>query len=303
MGYTSSTSYTKYRAYKDKNGNILHQEGAISTGYPIGTLDFGDFSIPIYFIVPGNGSSDQCRFNLEPDSSLVSSLSGATVSSTEAFVVRLKGYNTDHSDSGVTSSSKMSYRIYLATHRFGGASYTIILKKAEVDVTITTTDNVTYSAHFSWSGYVEADDWTKSTTTYKYYWLLSYDGNGGSGVPSSQRYPTSGESSSTSSSVLSQSRDFTIPSTIPKRAGHAFKGWAKSSSATTAQYQPGNSISITPRTNVTLYAVWEKTTPPLKTKVNGTWKDASDILVKVNGTWKTASAVYVKVNGTWKESK
>ena len=70
-------------------------------------------------------------------------------------------------------------------------------------------------------------------------YTLTYNANGGSGGPSSQ---TGGST-------------YTIPSTVPTRSGYAFMGWAKSSSATSAEYSAGNTITIS--SNTTLYAVWK----------------------------------------------
>ncbi len=44
--------------------------------------------------------------------------------------------------------------------------------------------------------------------------------------------------------------------TKPTRSGYTFKGWATSSTATVASYQPGS--TYTANANVTLYAVWSK---------------------------------------------
>lgn len=74
--------------------------------------------------------------------------------------------------------------------------------------------------------------------------VLNYNANGGIGAPSSQSWR--GEASHHS---------FTIPSTRPSRTGYTFRGWALSSSATTATHQPGSTFSASPGTN-TLYAVW-----------------------------------------------
>ncbi len=68
---------------------------------------------------------------------------------------------------------------------------------------------------------------------------LKYNANGGSGAPATQTGATS----------------YTISSTIPTRFGYTFLGWSKSSSATSATYTAGNSITLTEAT--TLYAVWE----------------------------------------------
>ena len=84
-------------------------------------------------------------------------------------------------------------------------------------------------------------------TSRVYY--LYYDANGGSGAP-----PTQSSVSTTNSSWA-----FTISSTEPTRSGYTFLGWAKSSTATSASYQPGDTISLTSSSpKATLYAVWEE---------------------------------------------
>ena len=84
-------------------------------------------------------------------------------------------------------------------------------------------------------------------TSRVYY--LYYNANGGSGAP-----PTQSSVSTTNSSWA-----FTISSTEPTRSGYTFLGWAKSSTATSASYQPGDTISLTSSSpTATLYAVWEE---------------------------------------------
>lgn len=77
---------------------------------------------------------------------------------------------------------------------------------------------------------------------------LSYSGNGGSGVPSSQ----SGTSTSSTYS-------FTIPATMPSRSGYTFVEWNTSSSGSGTGYDPGDRITVSPGTT-TLYAIWEQVT-------------------------------------------
>ena len=87
--------------------------------------------------------------------------------------------------------------------------------------------------------------WSKNTFT------LSYNANGGSNPPSSQ----------------SDSTSYTISSTRPTRSGYTFLGWSKSSSATSASYTAGDTITIS--SNTTLYAVWSKNTFTLSYNANG----------------------------------
>ncbi|MBR5232572.1 MAG: bacterial Ig-like domain-containing protein [Clostridia bacterium] len=91
--------------------------------------------------------------------------------------------------------------------------------------TVTTNGNHTLYAH-----------WSKNTYT------LTYNTNGGS----------SGSGTASGDSV------YTIKSDIPEKFGYTFLGWSKSSSATSASYKPGDSITLT--SNTTLYAVWKQYT-------------------------------------------
>lgn len=79
--------------------------------------------------------------------------------------------------------------------------------------------------------------WQKNAPT---SYTVSYDANGGSGAPSSQ--------------TKTKDVTLTLSSTKPTRSGYTFLGWATSSSATSASYQPGG--SYTANASVTLYAVW-----------------------------------------------
>lgn len=72
---------------------------------------------------------------------------------------------------------------------------------------------------------------------------ISYNANGGSGAPAAQ--------------TKWYGETLTLSSTRPTRTNYNFKGWATSSTATTAAYQPGTSYTANPSDNVTLYAVWE----------------------------------------------
>ena len=72
-------------------------------------------------------------------------------------------------------------------------------------------------------------------------YTVSYNANGGSGAPGNQ--------------IKYHGSTLILSSTKPTRSGYNFKGWATSSTAETATYQPGG--SYTANANVVLYAVWE----------------------------------------------
>lgn len=123
--------------------------------------------------------------------------------------------------------------------------------------------------------------------------VIIFDGNGGSGGPGNTVVYWAIDSARTLFRI-------DIPSTVPTRPGYTFLGWAASSTATTARWtagQTGETIDTD-----TLYAVWQRDVPPLKLKVGGAWKTASDVLVKVNGAWKPVITIKEKVGGTWKDA-
>ena len=84
-------------------------------------------------------------------------------------------------------------------------------------------------------------------------YTVSYDANGGGNTPASQ--------------IKTEDVTLILTSTIPTRYGYTFKGWATSSSATSADYQAGG--SYTANESVTLYAVWEINTYTVSFDANG----------------------------------
>ena len=82
---------------------------------------------------------------------------------------------------------------------------------------------------------------------------ISYHANGGTGAPSSQTkiYGT----------------NLTLRSGSPSRTGYTFMGWASSSTATTAEWQPGGTLSVEGAR--TLYAIWQAKTYTIIYNSNG----------------------------------
>lgn len=78
-------------------------------------------------------------------------------------------------------------------------------------------------------------------------YTIIYNANGGSGAPDNQS--------------VSYGATITLSSTEPTFTGHTFLGWSTSSSASSATYSAGQSVSNLTSTSggtVTLYAVWQK---------------------------------------------
>ena len=128
----------------------------------------------------------------------------------------------------------------------------IIIKDSDASTSEKDTTSIYYGANIG----PDLPDGAYSGVTINYFALanvitpdtytLSFNSNNGTDAPSKKTCST--ENSASSCLV-------TIPNTEPTRAGYIFKGWADSASATTAEYQPGNSITISG--NKTIYAVWE----------------------------------------------
>lgn len=91
----------------------------------------------------------------------------------------------------------------------------------------------------------------ENLTVKRVYYTLSYNANGGSGVPDKLEVRAG-------SAVK-------IHLNIPTRSGYSFKGWAKNRNGSVS-YQPGAKLILTD--NITLYAVWEKNNSVLE-KVPG----------------------------------
>ena len=86
----------------------------------------------------------------------------------------------------------------------------------------------------------------KYTPKYNYY--LRYHANGGTGGPNDQS-----NLGTTATSVT-----FKVPSTEPTRTNYTFLGWSFDSTATSASYVSGNTVTLnSEKPDRTLYAVWK----------------------------------------------
>ena len=77
-------------------------------------------------------------------------------------------------------------------------------------------------------------------------YTVAYNANGGTGAPGSQS--------------IDSNKNATLSKTKPTRSGYTFLGWSTDSKATSAQYAAG--AKYTAGKSTTLYAVWQKNTPP-----------------------------------------
>ena len=100
------------------------------------------------------------------------------------------------------------------------------------------------------------------TYTYTYNYTITYNANGGTGAPSNTTATSTSNSYSTSTT-----KTIALSSTTPTRSStsgtgyttaYTFLGWSTSSTADSADYQPGKSYSFSYGTT-SLYAVWKET--------------------------------------------
>ena len=106
------------------------------------------------------------------------------------------------------------------------------------DPIVLTKDNPTKTIYAIWMPFFE----------------LKYDANGGTGAPASQ--------TRTAAHPTVNRVTFTVPNQTPSKEGYTFKGWADSSTATTAQYHPGDTVDVKHENSPkTVYAVWEGSDP------------------------------------------
>ena len=106
------------------------------------------------------------------------------------------------------------------------------------DPIVLTKDNPTKTIYAIWMPFFE----------------LKYDANGGTGAPASQ--------TRTAAHPTVNRVTFTVPNQTPSKEGYTFKGRADSSTATTAQYQPGDKVDVKHENSPkTVYAVWEGSDP------------------------------------------
>ena len=134
-----------------------------------------------------------------------------------------------------------------------GDGQTWIFSSGNLNATSVGTTDATGSAEVIKTGYSSrryVEQYKTETTIKTAYkitpkiveYTLSYDANGGSSAPSSQK------ADSGTSLKLSTEK--------PSRSGYDFLGWATTKSAAKAEYQPGDTLTL--KENVTLYAVWQE---------------------------------------------
>lgn len=142
------------------------------------------------------------------------------------------GQTSKSASGSVTTSTGATANVQLAS-----TSWTIAKGTTAKSVTVKSYVN-------NDSGYKSGTATASTTVTIpaKAGYTVTYNANGGSGAPTSQ--------------TVAEGASFTVSTQTPYRSGYTFAGWATSSSATSADFSAGETVTgIT--ANVTLYAVWK----------------------------------------------
>ena len=121
------------------------------------------------------------------------------------------------------------------------------------------------------SPFAHAQYASKTTTgpAYTSQYTLSFNGNGSN-------------SGSTAAITKPWSTVVTLPANGFQKTGYNFVGWNSNASATTAEYYPGNSYTIT--ANATLYAIWSQITYAVSYNGNGNTGGSTAAQTKIWGT-------------------
>lgn len=163
-------------------------------------------------------------------------------------------------------------------------SGTIVVSKSKAKKTIECYFEFYFNLTWSGSYAGQKDASTTIDIGAKTQYSITYNANGGTGAPSAQS-KWHGEA-------------LTLSSTKPTKTGHSFQGWATSSTATAATYQPG--ASYTTNAALTLYAVWKVNTYTVAYNANG-GKNAPAAQTKTYGTNLTLTTLKpTRTNYTFK---
>lgn len=160
------------------------------------------------------------------------------------------GYAVSSSVSKSWSVSIAGSKVDSGTYSINGRTGTSTIASGTKTITKThSAQTISFSLSFdfeiTWSGTYGGTKTASGSISVakKTSYTVSYNANGGSGVPSSQ--------------TKWHGETLTLSSTTPTRSGYTFVGWGTSTSDTSSDYSAGG--SYTSNAGATLYAIWKKT--------------------------------------------
>lgn len=232
--YSSPTDSTR-KTYFDQGQTAYSTRGAKlsdgSTWYEIQAIDNGKV-VTLWLNAASSGIKIIDK-KIDPSLSFSPSSLSLDLGTSKTVSITFKGDGIYNLSYGIGDSSVCSASWGSVDYSTGKTSLTVTGKSGgSTKITIYLNDKNGKSL------YSQSINVTVTAPTY----TVSYNANGGSGAPSPQ--------------TKQYDKTLTLSSTKPTRSGYTFMGWATSSGASSAQYQPGS--SYTSNKNLTLYAVWER---------------------------------------------
>lgn len=267
--YTSNASITLYAIWKAKTYTVSYNANG-GTGAPSSQTKTYGVTLKLSTTKPTRAKL------VEEDTITTYTFKGWSTSNTATTATYKAGssYTTNASAKlyAVWAKNETDITYDIIYDSCGGSSVSSQVKKSGTNITLSSTvptqsgynfvkwnteDDGTGTSYNPGTTYTKDDDlvlyaiWTPWTHT------VSFNANGGSGVPSSFTKTTN--------------VDKILPETIPSRAGHTFYGWNTQSDGSGTYYFPNEEYNYTKNGGtLTLYAIWIST----------------DILIYTNGSCK-----------------
>ena len=245
--YTSNVSRTLYAVWSPKTYTVYYNANG-GVGAPSSQTKYHDQTLTLSTIIP---VKDGYTFNGWATSSTGSAVYSAGESYTanasrtlyaswlKAITKYTVSYNANGGSGAPASQTKIAGRnLTLSSTIPTRSGYTFMGWGVSSSSTVASyAAGGVYSTDASTTLYAV---WSKIPSIY----TISYNANGGSGAPSSQR--------------KTENVPLTLSSTRPTRNGYTFLGWSTSSTASYASYSAGGRYSA--NASATLYAIWSKNT-------------------------------------------
>ncbi len=265
--YSDDSSVTLYAVWKNQASQLYSNTSNNARITTAGTMAYFEFTPTesCKYVIYSNDSNDPRVYLYSSDGSLITSDDDSGDGTNFRLAYTLQAgtkykYGIRYYSSSRTGSIAFLFgKVFTITYNSNGGSGAPSSQSKDYGKSVTLSSTVPTRDGYEFLGW----DKTSSATGAVYFagdvyadnadvilyavwevneYTVVYDANGGSGAPSSQ--------------IKTHGIDLILESTVPTRDGYTFCGWSTSSTATNAEYQPGD--SYLENVNATLYAVWEK---------------------------------------------
>lgn len=248
MSKTYTLSATRYTGFKNHDYSWGTYWGSVeyTNRYTGRVCRCNDYGQDYFFTILMFNNSTLATLRTKTVTSITLAMTFSDTDANGDIAVRFK-YNSSTSEFSTANQAQTGYGTYnvlTSTANSSSKSWNITSSGVPVYGFVVGPDGTTNLSNWIT---ISSATLTIVTNENDYSYTLAYNTNGGSGTPSNQ---------TGSNSQGSPSYTFTISSTVPTRSGYSFQGWSTSSSATTASYYPGGTITVTSAGTTTLYAVW-----------------------------------------------